>query len=111
MPRESTSRLDFGYGWLRGEDWWGDPMSDNMVMLDALMHPSVVTMTLPAPPDAATVGEQYIVASGAAGLWSGQDGSLATRYLIGGASCRRSGMRSSSRISIRFTGSTARVDQ
>jgi hypothetical protein len=81
MPRESTSRLDLGYGWLRGEDWWGDPMSDNMVMLDALLHPSVLTMTLTVPPDTAAVGEQYIVAQGAAGLWSGQDGALATRYL------------------------------
>lgn len=80
MPRESTSRLDFGYGWLRGEDWWGDPMSDNMVMLDALLHPNVISMTFSAPPAVTEVGDQYIVGPGASGLWAGKDGSLATRY-------------------------------
>lgn len=80
MPRESTTRFDFGYGWLRGEDWWGDPMSDNMMMSDALLHPSVISMALASPPTFSNPGEQYIVAQGAGGLWAGYDGALATRY-------------------------------
>lgn len=80
MPRQPSARIDFGYGWLRGEDWWGDPMSDNMVMMDALLHPSVKTMTLSSPPASSEVGDQYIVADGAAGTWTNEDGKLATRY-------------------------------
>jgi Protein of unknown function (DUF2793) len=80
MPRESTPRIDLGYGWLRGEDWWGDPMSDNMMMSDALLHPNVISMSLTGPPTFTSVGEQFIVAQGASGLWSGYDGALATRY-------------------------------
>jgi hypothetical protein len=67
-----------GHGWLRGEDWWGDPMSLNMAMADALLHPVAESMTLTAPPDAVAVGDQFIVPPGATGLWDGFDDSLAT---------------------------------
>lgn len=80
MPRKSSPRLDVGYGWLRGEDWWGDPMSDNLVMFDALFFPYVETMTMSAPPVDTVPGQQFIVGPEAAGLWLGYENAVATRY-------------------------------
>lgn len=80
MPRESSVRLDVGYGWLRGEDWWGDHMSDNMVKMDALLHPNAKSMTNTMPPIDAIPGDQYIIAPDAAGIWAGLDNAVATRY-------------------------------
>lgn len=80
MPRQATPRMNIGYGWLRGEDWWGDPMSDNMVLMDCLLHPYVETMALSAPPITATAGQQYIVGLDATGLWADEDNSIAIRY-------------------------------
>lgn len=80
MPRQSSARVDLGHGWLRGEDWWGDPMSDNMTLVDALLHPFVKTTSLNTPPVASEVGETFIVASGGTGDWVGYDNALAVRY-------------------------------
>lgn len=81
MPRQSTPRTDIGYGWLRGEDWWGDPMSDNMVALDALLHPNITTMGLSQPPVDTLPGQQFIVGADAVAQWEGRENSVATRYL------------------------------
>lgn len=80
MPRQGTARLDAGYGWLRGEDWWGDPVSDNMVMFDALLHPRVRSMTMAGPPVDTFTGDQFIVGPSPVGLWANHPNSIATRY-------------------------------
>ena len=77
MPRHETSRLKLSYGWLRGEDWWGDPVSDNFVKLDMLLQPYVLSMTATTPPEAVSVGDMYIVPAGATGAWGGKDNDLA----------------------------------
>lgn len=77
MPRQLTSRLGLSYGWLRGEDWWGDPVSDNFVKLDVLLNPYVLSMTAPTPPESSAVGDMYIVPVGGTGVWLGRDNSLA----------------------------------
>lgn len=78
MPRKDTPRFGTAYGWLRGEDWWGDPTSDNRVLYDALLHPYVLSTTSVTPPSGAENGDQYIVAVGGQGPWLGHDNSLAT---------------------------------
>lgn len=77
VPRKDTPRLNSAYGWLRGEDWWGDPTSYNRLLYDSLFHPSVISMTATAPPAAAEPGDQYIVAAGAEGIWEGHENYLA----------------------------------
>lgn len=80
MPRLETSRLRLSYGWLRGEDWWGDPVSDNFVYIDMLLHPYILSMTERAPPlSGMRVGDMYIVAAGGTGAWLDRDGQLAVR--------------------------------
>lgn len=78
MPRKDTPRLGMAYGWLRGEDWWGDPTSMNRVVTDALLHPAPLSMTLSEPPAGAAEGDQYLVPAGAIGEWTGRDHALAT---------------------------------
>lgn len=80
MPRHETSRLKLSHGWLRGEDWWGDPVSGNFVKLDMLINPFIISMTEIAPPlNGVTVGDMYVVGSGATLDWAGHDGDLAVR--------------------------------
>lgn len=78
MPQIDSSRLKLGHGWFRGEDWWGDPMSQNMRMVDALSHPYVKSMTLNEPPALPVLGDQYIVSEQATGEWLSADNALAT---------------------------------
>jgi hypothetical protein len=78
MPRHESSRLKLSYGWLRGEDWWGDPVSTNFVRIDMLLNPVIISMSEGAPPQTTfTVGDMYIVADGAYGDWATHDGDLA----------------------------------
>lgn len=46
-------------------------------MLDALVQAAVTTRGLSAPPIAPAAGARYIVADGATGVWTGQEGKLA----------------------------------
>lgn len=77
MPRHESSRLKLSYGWLRGEDWWGDPVSDNFTKLDMLTHPFVLSITETVAPLNVTIGDMYIVGVGATGDWGGHDNDLA----------------------------------
>lgn len=77
MPRKDTPRYGTGYGWERGEDFWGDPTSENRVLYDALLHPYALSATLTSPPGDTREGDQYIVPDAALGAWSGQANKLA----------------------------------
>lgn len=77
MPRQETSRFKLSYGWLRGEDWWGDPVSGNFVTVDMLLHPYVLSMTQTQPPETAVVGDMFIVPVGAVDVWVGRDNAMA----------------------------------
>jgi len=80
MPRQETARFRFSQGWLRGEDWWGDPVSANFIMLDMLVNPMIESMTESAPPPGAVqMGDMFIVAAGGSGDWLNRDGQLALR--------------------------------
>lgn len=80
MPRQLAPRQLISYGWLRGEDFWGDPMSDNMVYTDAMLHPAPESMTQPVPPLYPTPGVQYIVPHDAQFEWAGHVNEL-TMYI------------------------------
>lgn len=77
MPRQETSRFKLSHGWLRGEDWWGDPVSLNFVLNDMLLHPCVKSMTELQPPQANTIGDMYVVPLGGTGSFAGHEGALA----------------------------------
>lgn len=84
MARLETSRLKLSHGWFRGEDWWGDPVSRNFVLIDMLMNPVIVSMTESEPPqNGVTVGDMYIIAPGATDAWLDHDGDLAVRGKTG----------------------------
>lgn len=77
MPRQETGRYKLSYGWLRGEDYWGDPVSLNFVLNDMLHHPCVKSMTQTTPPSAPAIGDMYVVPVGGIGVFKDQDNHLA----------------------------------
>lgn len=78
MPRQESSRYKLSHGWLRGEDWWGDPVSANFLAIDMLLHPYIMSMTETVPPvNGLTVGDMYLVPADAVLAWSGHTNDLA----------------------------------
>lgn len=63
------------YGWVPGENGWGDPMNENLVRLSAAVLPTVVSTSVSAQPGSPSDGDAYIIPTGATGAaWSGNDG-------------------------------------
>lgn len=77
MPRKTAPNQGLFYGWLRGEDFWGGPVNEDLILLDTLLHGVILSMTFSAPPDDAVEGDRYIIADNGSGLWAGHDGELA----------------------------------
>lgn len=75
--RHESSRWKLSYGWLRGEDYWGDPVSQNFVLMDLLMHPFAKTMNENSPPAALTIGDQYVVGKNPVAAWANHKNDLA----------------------------------
>lgn len=66
-------------GWVRGEDFWGGPMNENLLMLDSVINMRIESGSFSAPPTDTEDGQIYAVAAGATGPWAGQSGKLAVR--------------------------------
>lgn len=79
MPAIKLPNTELRYGWERGEDYWGGPMNDNLVLLDGVLHMVIQSISFSAPPSVVQDGEVYIVAPGATGAWLGQSGMAALR--------------------------------
>lgn len=77
MPREITTRHRLSFGWLRGEDYWGDPVSDNFVRLDMLLNTFVLSRTTNIPPNLPAPGDMYIIPAGSTDAWTGRENDLA----------------------------------
>jgi hypothetical protein len=52
--------------------------NEALLALDALAQPAARSRALAAPPDSPAVGQCWLVAGGAAGVWAGRAGQLAT---------------------------------
>ncbi len=76
MAETQDGRNDLYYNWEAGDADWGDKVSENFLNIGLKMYMSVINQTTTIPP-AATAGDAYIVAAGATGDWSGQDGNIA----------------------------------
>jgi len=87
MPKQLSERFDLAHGWIRGEDWWGDPVSANFVTLDMLVHPYVESMTETMPPAEPEDGQMWVVAVGAGDTWAGHDNDLTIKTPSGWAYC------------------------
>jgi hypothetical protein len=88
MSRHESSRWKLSYGWLRGEDWWGDPVSQNFVLMDLLMHPWAISMNENAPPAVLAIGAQYIIGSNPVGAWANHPLELAVYTENGWVFCK-----------------------
>lgn len=91
MSRHESVRYKLSYGWLRGEDWWGDPVSDNFVRTDMLLHPWVKSMVEHAPPEVFSIGDMFIVGGitgDATGDWENHETELAIATENGWVFCK-----------------------
>ncbi len=57
--------------------------NEALVRTDALLHPSVESRTLTAPPTSPTPGQAWIVGDAASGEWAGQDQAIAAFHAGG----------------------------
>ena len=53
--------------------------NEALMQIDAMTHLMVLSRSLTTPPASPTEGDRHIVAAGATGAWSGQDGAVAWR--------------------------------
>lgn len=77
MPKKIAPNLGLPYGWERGEDHWGGPMSDSQVLIDTLLNLVIKSLTVSAPPPDAKNGDVYSIAANPTGVWAGHAGDLA----------------------------------
>lgn len=77
MPLKKAPNQGVNYGWLRGEDFWGGPVNDDLIMFDTLIHGVIISMSFTAPPAQTVEGDRYFLPDNCTGPWAGQDGTLA----------------------------------
>lgn len=71
------------YGWDSSESW-GVGMDNNLKLIGQRgIHPVVISRSLTSPPSSPTLGDRYIVPSGATGAWVGRTNQVAV-FLAGG---------------------------
>ena len=76
MSLKNAPNQGLNYGWVRGEDFWGGPVNDDLVLLDTLLHGVILSMTFSSPPADSEEGDRYIIAANPTGEWAGHDGHL-----------------------------------
>lgn len=79
MSMKTAPSQGLSYGWIRGEDFWGGPVNDDLVYIDSVTFPTVESMSFSYPPAELVDGDKYIVAAPGSGDWLGQDGKMAVR--------------------------------
>lgn len=77
MPKKIAPNQELPYGWIRGEDYWGGPMSDSQIFLDTMLYPVVQSLTFSAPPPNVLNGQQFVVAANPTGAWANHAGEYA----------------------------------
>jgi hypothetical protein len=77
MSASTGPNLGVKYGWTLGESGWNLEHDNNLKMLDAIVHLSVLDRDLTAPPASPASGDRYIVGPSATGAWAGKDGQIA----------------------------------
>ena len=77
MAKETGPNLGLVAHFGSGASGWDGDMDANLDMLDALVAPAVLSVTLTAPPSSPAAGDRYIVAAAATGAWVGKSNSLA----------------------------------
>lgn len=79
----STSpKLNMKYRWSLGENGWNTDMDNNIKKLDCTVQLAVESMVLTVPPSSPSVGQTYIIPTGATGVWSSNIGKVA-QYIDG----------------------------
>lgn len=78
MP-QTDPNLGLNYGWTLGESGWNAGMDANLKKLGAVVHLSVKSRAVSAPPASPANGDRYIIPASATGDWTGRGGQIAVR--------------------------------
>jgi hypothetical protein len=76
MATRTDPRFGFKYGWDDGQDGWGSDNNTNIENSIYYLQVNVIDKDLTTPPGSPSVGDRYIVPSGATGDWSGKTNEL-----------------------------------
>ena len=76
MAVQTPSAALFG-GYLTGENGWGGGVNQNWMTIEILSVPFVNSASVAAPPSSPAVGDRYLIATGATGIWAGKSGHIA----------------------------------
>ena len=76
MPQVTGDNLGLERDWDLGTTY-KTGMDANLLLLDRVVHLSVIDRGLTVPPGAPTAGDRYIIAAGGSGSWAGQDNNIA----------------------------------
>lgn len=71
MALDTTTSAGLTYGWSDGESGWGGPMNANLLRLDLLTVPFVLSATTVTPPTSPAAGDKYLIPAGATAEWFG----------------------------------------
>ena len=80
MATKISPGVGLNFGYVTGEDGWGDEVNANWMLLDAVTVPFVKSGTVTVPPTNALEGDRYLIPSGATSVWSTQAGNIAIWY-------------------------------
>lgn len=78
MAAQTEPISGLSYGWALGENNWNTGMDANLLKIGRVgVHLKVLDRNLATPPASPTLGDRYIVPSGATGAWSGKTNQIA----------------------------------
>lgn len=71
---QQGANVGLTYDWDLGESGWKQQMDENLLVIDALLMPNMISSTTAEPPASNSSGDRYLVpASGAGGAWAGYE--------------------------------------
>lgn len=73
MTQQALNNLGLNNGWNTAASGWKAGMDSDLLFLDGLVQPNVISSTTTAPPGSPAAGDRYLVPpAGATGAWAGK---------------------------------------
>lgn len=77
MAQRTLHNIGLNTDWDLGQDGWKEGMDKNLLLLDTLAQPRVISIGQNSPPGSPDAGDVYIVGSSPSGAWSDHPNAIA----------------------------------